>query len=83
MKKLVSAAAICLMLLSCDEKKISASDVPSAVVSAFNQKYPGASDVKWQIEKENDKQIYEAEFKMDGKQIDAEFDADGTFIREE
>ena len=84
MKKLIIPLTV-LLFTACNEneKKISASDVPSSVQSAFNAKYPNASDVKWEQEKEKGKLIYEAEFKFNGKEIEAEFDSTGTFIEEE
>ncbi len=52
-------------------------------MNAFTAKYPGATDVEWKTEKEDGKTIYEAAFKLNDKKIEAEFDANGTFITEE
>ncbi len=86
MKKVINYSAIILafaILSSCSEKKIAASEVPQSAVAAFNTKYSGATDVEWETEKEDGKTIYEAKFKFNGKKIEAEFDANGTFIKEE
>jgi hypothetical protein len=84
MKKMMFSYAIVLAtLFSCTEGNLAASDVPQAAKSSLESKYPGATDVEWKAEKEDGKKIYEAEFKWNGKEIEAEFDAEGTFIREE
>ncbi len=85
MKKIIFYSAVLLfgVFSSCNEKKIAASEVPQLAMAAFNAKYQGATDVEWKTEKEDSKTIYEAEFKFNGKKIEAEFDANGTFIKEE
>jgi hypothetical protein len=49
---------------------------PSTVTTAFSEKFPTATDAKW--EKENDTE-WEAEFKLDGKEYSANFATDGTW----
>ena len=83
MKKMFISAALLFTLFACNEKKISPADVPQSVVSGFNTKYPGATDVEWKQEKEDGKWIYEAEFKADGKKKEAHFDSTGNFLKEE
>ena len=83
MKRSLIIPVTCLVLLACHEKKIAASDVPQAVVAAFNTKYPNASEVEWATEEEDGKKVYEAECKFNGKKIEADFDMDGKFIKEE
>lgn len=72
-----------MMATSCSDNKISEDKVPPAVVSSFKAKYPTATDTKWITEKKDNKTIYEAQFKADGKAIEAEFNDDGTFIQED
>jgi hypothetical protein len=36
---------------SCDDKKLSASQVPQPAMNAFTAKYPGATEVEWKTEK--------------------------------
>ncbi len=64
------------------QDKLAPANVPAAVVSAFNAKYPGATDVEWDKGKEGDKQTYKAEYKSGDKKIKAEFGEDGSFIKE-
>ena len=54
--------------------------VPSAVKNAFAAKYPNATNVTWG--KENAKE-YEAEFKMNGNSVAANFGLDGSWVETE
>jgi hypothetical protein len=65
------------------EFDIAASDVPQAVLDSFSGKYPDAKNVKWEVEKEDGKLYFEAEFEADGKNKEACFRPDGTFTKEE
>lgn len=62
--------------------KLDASDIPAAVVSSFNTKYSGATDVEWKDSKEDGKPSYKAKFKINGIEKKAEFGTDGSFIKE-
>jgi hypothetical protein len=62
---------------------ILADDVPPVVKTAFATRYSNVTDAGWEVEKEEGRLIYEAEFKLDGKKKEAEFKPDGTFIKEE
>lgn len=72
-----------IMASSCGDNKISEDKVPGAVVSSFKAKYPAATDTKWITEKADGKTIYEAQFKENGKEIEAEFNEDGSFKKED
>lgn len=65
--------------LSSYAQKISADNVPETVKNAFKQKFPTAQKVKWELDYEN----YEAEFKMDKKEMSATFSKDGEWIETE
>jgi polysaccharide deacetylase 2 family uncharacterized protein YibQ len=54
--------------------------VPAAVTNAFTAKYPGATEVKWG--KESAKE-YEAEFKLNGTNVSANFGTDGSWVETE
>ena len=91
MKKIILAIAISFSLFSiqsCDndkkeDKEISSGTVPASVQSAFSTKYSTASDVKWEDAHEDTIKTYKAKFKIDGKKMKAEFDANGSLIKEE
>ena len=55
-------------------------DAPPAVKAAFDQKFAGATDIKWG--KEN-KTEYEADFKWNGVVMSANFKEDGTWMETE
>jgi hypothetical protein len=83
MKKLLFTSISLVLLVSCGGTRIAAADVPSAVMTAFNTKYPNAANVEWEKEKEKGKIMYEAEFQFNGKKTEAEFSEDGKFVEED
>jgi hypothetical protein len=54
--------------------------VPDAVKTAFNNKFPGASGLKW--EKESKTEV-EANFKINGADVSANFKLDGSWVETE
>lgn len=72
----VSVLIACIGLFSCGKAKKEEDKAPEKVETAFKQKFPTATDVEWK--KENDTE-WEAEFKMDGKEYSANFNADGQW----
>lgn len=76
--------AVAVLFGSCaSEFKIAGEDVPSAVLTAFSSKYPGAQNVEWEAEKTDGHLAFEAEFKLNGAEKEAYFKTDGTFLKEE
>jgi len=65
--------------IACSQK-ITEKDIPAPVKTAFNNKFPGATDIKW--EKENKKEL-EANFKMNKTDVSANFGLDGTWVETE
>lgn len=61
-------------------KHISPSQVPDAVMTTFNNKFPNANNVQWEVEKEHGSKVYQAEFSQNGKRFKAQFAPDGTFL---
>jgi len=72
-----------ISLLCCkgDDKK-DAPAVPEAVVTAFHAKYHGVKDVKWEQETNKDTILYDGEFTMNDKKMEARFDDAGHFVDE-
>ena len=58
--KFAFLALIVSAFMACGSDK----SAPEAVKTAFDSKFPEASDVKWDLEKENE---WEAEFQLEGK----------------
>jgi uncharacterized membrane protein YkoI len=79
MKKLflVTAVTAIFSLNFCGQ---TSKDVPPNVKTAFSQKFPSATNVKWDMENEKE---WEAEFKMDGKEYSANFDMNATWMETE
>ncbi len=66
-----------MMMASCsDAQKLSEKDVPEAVKSAFNQKYPNAGKTAWEMENGN----YEAEFEVSEVENSVVMDASGNML---
>ena len=76
----VVAAAVSLFSLSAlaQEKKITAKDVPAAVIAAFKNSYPNATIRGYAQEKENGKTFYEIESREGTTHRDILYNADGT-----
>lgn len=51
-------------------------NVPQKVLSSFEQKFPNAKKVVWEME---DETVWEAEFKMNGKAYSANFSKEGEW----
>ena len=77
MKKLLSLSVMFLAfgVIACGQK-----NVPQPVNTAFSQKYPAAASVKWASEEANE---WEAEFKLNGKEMSASFDNAGKWLESE
>ncbi|MBI1226702.1 MAG: hypothetical protein GC192_15820 [Bacteroidetes bacterium] len=55
-------------------------DPPKKVLKAFENKYPKAEKVSWNIDRNG---RHEADFTLDGTKYRADFDADGTWVETE
>lgn len=83
MKKLIVFSAV-LMLASCsNQSNLASSDVPPSVMSAFQAKYPNATNTEWDTDKRNGNLVFEVDFEHEGKKLEATFKPDGTFVKEE
>jgi len=60
-------------------QKITVGQVPVVVASALDSKFPKATKATWELEKS----VYEASFKLNGKEISACFDTAGTWLETE
>src|ERR1700704_7099646 len=74
----VCAVAMLSLSASAQEKKITAKQVPAAVITAFKASYPNATIRGYAQEKENGKTFYEIESREGTTQRDVLYNADGT-----
>jgi hypothetical protein len=83
MKK-VFILTICMVFIGISsiqaQEKSKKVEVPAAVKSAFEAKYPKAEKVNWGIEKPGE---FEAEFVLSGIESSAVFDSKGQFMESE
>jgi uncharacterized membrane protein YkoI len=74
---LMAGAIALLGLAACGQ---TSKDVPAKVKAAFTQKFPAATNIKW--DNENDSE-WEAEFKLNGTEYSANFDNTGAWMETE
>jgi len=80
MKKIIVLLSACLLIsLMGFTQKITPDKVPAPVKEAFAKKFPGATDVKYEMEKKD----YEINFKDKGAEMSANFDASGKWLETE
>ena len=80
MKKVIVLLSACLLIsLMGYTQKITPDKVPAPVKQAFAKKFPGATDVKYEMEKKD----YEITFKDKGMEMSVNFDATGKWLETE
>lgn len=81
---LLMSSFAALLLTACESSsELKEADVPQPVKSAFMAKYPTAQVIKWETEKEDGKMIYEAKFKIGGKEKEVHITPDGSSVTDE
>ncbi len=86
---LLAGTAVCALLFtactpaSAQEKKLTKNDVPRAVISSFEKKYPSATVHGYAKEVEKGKTYYEIEAKNGTSSLDVLFLPDGTIAEVE
>ncbi len=71
---IIVALTVAFSFSSCHHEQ-----APEKIKAAFDQKYPDAEDVEWEME--NGK--WEAEFEVDEKEMEALFDQNGNWLETE
>ena len=74
---LLAAASICSAAYAGPVMDNDIAKAPKKVEKAFQKMYPGAKDIEWELKRD----IYAADFKIDGKDVEAYFNAEGTWLR--
>ena len=78
---IVMTAVAGVSFTSCSQaQSIREADVPQAVMSQFQQKFPDAKSVEWSKESASE---LEAEFKMNGEEMSANFSNTGEWLETE
>jgi len=81
MKKIIfMLLTAAIMSNSACAQKISADKVPAAVASAFKTKFPTATKATWEMENKTE---FEANFKLNGEEVSANFDNTGKWLETE
>jgi uncharacterized cupredoxin-like copper-binding protein len=75
---IVAAVSLSSFSAVAQEKKITAKDVPAAVIAAFKNSYPNATIRGYAREKEQGKVFYEIESREGTMSRDVLYNADGT-----
>jgi len=65
------------------EKELSKSQVPKAVINAFEKAYPNAKGLEFEEETFEGKAAYEVEYKENGMEYELLYSADGTLLQKE
>ncbi|HEY8037759.1 MAG TPA: PepSY-like domain-containing protein [Methylobacter sp.] len=65
------------------EKELSKSQVPKAVIDAFEKAYPNAKGLEFEEEMFEGKTAYEVEYKENGIEYELLYSADGTLLQKE
>lgn len=68
------------LLTACGGNQLEASEVPAAVMTSFNSKYNNVTDAEWEKEEQNGNTVYAVDFKANGQEIEAVFDANGNVL---
>jgi hypothetical protein len=82
---LTNVIGLSILLAGCssNEFEIKEAEVPKDVLNAFKTKYPSAQVIKWEAEKEDGKFYFEAEWKVNGKEMEVHISPDGSTLTEE
>ena len=72
---ILTIAAIVVSMNSLSAQTVKEAEVPKAIVTSFQTHFKGAKAEKWEKEKNGE---FEAEFKMNKKEMSANFATDGT-----
>ena len=81
MKKINALVSIAILMSNAAyAQKISDEKVPYSVKTSFMSKFPSAKKINWEIENQDE---YEAEFKLNGNEVSANFDKSGKWLKTE
>ena len=84
MKNLLTVFLFAGLLSACGTGGTDATDpntgipeaIPALVLQQFNQAYPGATDVEWDVEDDS----FEVEFDFNGEEMEINYDREGNVL---
>ena len=80
MSAILVAVPMILGQANVGEKELSKSQVPKAVINAFEKVYPNAKGLEFEEETFEGKAAYEVEYKENGMEYEFLYSADGTLL---
>lgn len=86
-KYVITAVLVALPMIlgqaNAGEKELSKSQVPKAVINAFEKAYPNAKGLEFEEETFEGKVAYEVEYKENGAEYEFLYSADGILLQKE
>lgn len=79
----LTATIFTILILSPGIALAGVDDIPKDVRDAFNKMYPMANDMDWERDREGDMVMYEVEFELDEKEMEACFNEAGKWMKTE
>ena len=76
MKGITLIALALLTFAACGDKDAAASEIPTAVRTAFQSAYPNATEVEWELEGDE----IEVEWEMNGEEYEASYNKMGKLL---
>jgi len=80
MKRIIFAFAAFVVSYGVAAQKITSEKVPSAVRASYKAKFPTATKESWEMESKTE---FEVNFKLNGKEVSANFDESGKWLETE
>lgn len=77
MKRMWMIVILAMIVMGACSRNVQTSAVPEEVITAFNQRYPDAVDVRWEL----NNGLYEAEFMVNGQEREAYYREDGSLMQ--
>ncbi len=78
MKKIIVLIVVLLNSIVSFGQDISVDKVPSVILNVFQQNFPKAVDVEWEL----DKKLYKVEFDIDQQEHEVWIDPDGNIVKQ-
>jgi hypothetical protein len=77
MKKILIIVAMLTVGFTACNRNAASTAIPEDVLNSFSQRYPTATEVKWDM----DDELYEAKFKIGDEKMEAIYNSNGDLVR--